>query len=529
MFWSNFFHIYQPFDQRPEILERIVNESYRPLILGWKKNPRAHITLNINACLTEMLLKQKYLDVIKDLAELAEKGQLEFTASGKFHPFLPILPKKEIVRQIKINEETNSKIFGKAYAPKGFFPPEMGYSREVGEVVRDLGYKWVVLDEIAFNGRIDEVKYDRLYRLSLRAPKGRGNLLSRRGSHTNFYSASDSLAKREIDSTIKSKSLAIGEASKNLVTPSNLYVFFRERRMSNLIMAAMLRTSESTWEAVGVENEKNRYLITAMDGETFGHHRPGLEKMLDILYSDPRYELVTVSELLNKFEGTTEPSDPVSCSCATSEGEIEKGQNFYLYYNPQNKLHVLQKQLIDLAIKFGDRKLLDSALSCNHMWWSNPDAWWSIEEIEKGAYNLLKCILHDPAGPRNIQAKAEELYQKIMAQAFEWQREGLPQKLHEEKEQFKKIPFKERAKPGEMDAIVAILKVEEKNAVERHEYELAIRWRDSRYKLEKGLDMYDFVHIVDQMRAEGKMGKYNELAAKFRDQYKKFVPGQADK
>lgn len=315
-------------------------------------------------------------------------------------------------------------------------------------------------------------------------------------------------------------------------------------------MAAMLRTSESLWEAAGKENAKNRYLLTAMDGETFGHHRPGLDKMLENLYHDKRYQLVTVSELLTLFLSLPNQSqnhaaasfcEPINCSWATSEKEILQGQNFYLYYNPKNKLHKLQKQLIDLAISsFGplrgprnDRFLLDQALSCNHMWWSNPDAWWSIEEIEKGAYNLLKaikaCTLHHPAGHHNIHDKAEKLYQKIMAQAFDWQREGLPQKLHEEKEKFKKIPFQTRAKPGEMDALIAILQDEEKMAVERCEYELAIRWRDSRYKLEKGLDIYDFVHIVDQMRLEGKMGEYEELAAKYREEYKKFVPGQADK
>lgn len=165
------------------------------------------------------------------------------------------------------------------------------------------------------------------------------------------------------------------------------------------------------------------------------------------------------------------------------------------------------------------------------MWWANPDAWWSIEEIEKGAYNLGRaiCTLPATAVDRNVHIKAEELYQKIMAQAFRWQREGLPQRLHEEKESFKKIPFKDRAKPGEYETLLEVLKKEEEQAVGREEYELAIRWRDSRYKLEKGLDIYDFVHIVDQMRTEGRLGKYEELAQKFREQYKKFVPGQPDK
>ena len=103
------------------------------------------------------------------------------------------------------------------------------------------------------------------------------------------------------------------------------------------------------------------------------------------------------------------------------------------------------------------------------------------------------------------------------------------QKLHLEKESFKKIPFGDRAKPGEFEAILVLLKNEEQQAIERGEYELAIRWRDSRYKLEHGLDIYDLIHVVDQMRAEGKMGEYEALAKKYREEHHRLVPGQPDK
>ena len=57
-------------------------------------------------------------------------------------------------------------------------------------------------------------------------------------------------------------------------------VYFRERRMSNLIMSAVVRSPETLKEAMAEDLKSSRYLITAMDGETFGHHRPGLEKLL---------------------------------------------------------------------------------------------------------------------------------------------------------------------------------------------------------------------------------------------------------
>ncbi len=468
MLFCPFFHIYQPPDQRPDILERIVNESYRPLISGWLANPKAFATLNINACLTEMLFRFGYSDVISGLKQLLERGQLELTASTKYHPFLPILPESEIVRQIELNEKTNRKFFGSSYRPNGFFPPEMGISSKVCKVIKQKGYKWIIMDEIAFNGKVDQVKYDRLYKTQ------------------------------------------------------NTLVFFRNRRVSNLVMSAMVRTSHSL---KNVTDGEDKYIITAMDGETFGHHRPGLTEDFFSLYETPGIEFTTISAL--KFD-KIEEINPISCTWATSEKEIEEGKNFYLYYNPKNKLHRLQKRLMDLAMSSPAKRgsiSVSRSLSCNHMWWSNPDSWWSIEEIEKGAYNLSRCV----PGRGRTSAKAQLLYRQIMDIAFGYQRSGLVQKLHLEKESFKKIPFGDRAKPGEFEAILVLLKNEEQQAIERGEYELAIRWRDSRYKLEHGLDIYDLIHVVDQMRAEGKMGEYEALAKKYREEHHRLVPGQPDK
>ena len=55
MYWINFLHIYQPADQTKEILERVANESYRPLFKGLLQLKNIKINLNINGALTETL------------------------------------------------------------------------------------------------------------------------------------------------------------------------------------------------------------------------------------------------------------------------------------------------------------------------------------------------------------------------------------------------------------------------------------------------------------------------------------------
>ncbi len=87
MLWAPFFHIYQPPGQMEDILERVTNESYRQLVKILQENPRAKITLNISGCLTEQLYSHGYKDVIDGLKFLAERGQIEFTESAKYHAF----------------------------------------------------------------------------------------------------------------------------------------------------------------------------------------------------------------------------------------------------------------------------------------------------------------------------------------------------------------------------------------------------------------------------------------------------------
>src|SRR3989339_174469 len=165
MIWSCFLHIYQPPNQDRNVLERVVNESYRPIFRGLKKISQAKIILNINAVLTEQLYERGFKDVVKDILDLVKEGRVELTESAKFHAFIPLIPLTEALRQVKLNYETNKKYFGKYYEPKGFFSPEMSYSPKVAELCEKLGYKWIVADEIAYSGTLDVIKFNKLYKI----------------------------------------------------------------------------------------------------------------------------------------------------------------------------------------------------------------------------------------------------------------------------------------------------------------------------------------------------------------------------
>jgi alpha-amylase/alpha-mannosidase (GH57 family) len=81
---------------------KVSNESYRPLMDVFEAYPNARATFNINGVLTEMLGLYGYSDVLGSMRNLAEGGQIEFTGSAKFHPILPLIPREEVERQIRL-------------------------------------------------------------------------------------------------------------------------------------------------------------------------------------------------------------------------------------------------------------------------------------------------------------------------------------------------------------------------------------------------------------------------------------------
>ncbi|TXI33600.1 MAG: hypothetical protein E6Q58_02515 [Niabella sp.] len=516
MKWAHFLHMYQPWWQHPGILEKIVNESYRPLIRGFLKTPNTKITININSVLTEMLFNNGYRDVIDDLKLLIEMGRVELTGSAKYHAFLPLIPEHEVIRQIKLNHDTNKSYFGDLYKPKGFFPPEMGYSPAMAKVVEDLGYEWILIDEVSFKDPTMDSAFDKVH----------------------------------------------------FIKGTNLNVYFREKKPSNLIMAALVRSKESLLESYRNRLKDNSYTITAMDAETFGHHRPGHDNFLVELFNASEFENIFISEIPKHFK-EKDAVIPNDSSWASSWKDIHAGNPYCYWFDKTNKIHSLQWELAGLAIKavneseFSDEKyphmleelhkwehlndeqkqneekkrewvncrdLLDKGLNSDPWWWACAIPWWSIEEIEKGMNTLLKIVSMIPDAKEADRKRANELYINILVLAHEWQRTGYVDKLRGEDQKTRTIPLSKRfAAAHYYEAFIKALGEEELSSAKKREYEQAIKWRDAQYKLERDLDIYDAVHAVDIFRKEGNFERFQEILAEYQKKYREISKGQPEK
>lgn len=447
MFWANFLHIYQPPTQKELWVRRITNESYRKVFSGLLKIPGTRFTLNINGILCELLDKYDGKDVLAVIKKLVDAGNLEITGSAKYHTFLPLLPESEIERQILLNEETLNKYFGSGWKKGGFFSPEMAYSRKVAEVAAKLGYKWIVIDELAF-------------------PAGK---------------------KFSPEILYKIKGL------------KDFYVFFRERNLSFTVLSAQVGTVPTVLRYLGDRLQKNEYVVTAMDGETFGHHRPGLEELLFDLMKTKDFQLVKISDLFNHFT-KIEEIDPRDSTWAVTKKDMKENKPYARWKNDENIIQKKQWELTDLAIQIvgraqpekNIRELLDQSLHSDQYWWASARPWWSLEMIERGAFELKSVILGSASSTKEEKQKAEELYRDILYTGFDWQRSGKVDQLsrQEDEEIRERLDDKEKLfiTQEEYKKMIKILEEQMQLSVKTEEYHRAAMIKDRIRELKEEME-----------------------------------------
>ncbi|MFC1621860.1 polysaccharide deacetylase family protein [Patescibacteria group bacterium] len=452
-------HFYQPHNQQFDILDRVVNESYRPLLKGLLKNKNAKVTINVSGVLTKLLLENGYKDVIEDIKKLAKQNQIEFTSSSMHHAFLPLLQEEEIKRQIELNDDLHKEVFGDLYNPKGFFSPEMAVNPKVLKIVLEMGYKWIAAPQIA---------------------KKENSEVS-----TKIYKDKD----------------------------SGLHVFFRNKRVSALILSAVIRDVESLLKETKDLQQQGKYWFCVMDAETFGHHRIGHEKVLFDILNHMNSSFTSELDINDVEEVSIRPSTWTNEEQDYWLGDEYTEQNsFILWKDPSNPIHKLQWELLEYVLEAvrsqkdketedykQARELMDKAIASDQFWWASAKPWWSLEMIEFGAYSLKEVLVKLGSSERQL-GKADDLYRKIMDQAFEWQRTGHIRKMHlENSSTYMKEPFNKRAPAEWYNQIILEFEDEMKKAAEKRDFEKAIKWRDAILKLKQGTDIYDVLHIVNEL------------------------------
>ncbi|UYP47395.1 hypothetical protein NEF87_003680 [Candidatus Lokiarchaeum ossiferum] len=385
VYFAFLFHIYQPPVQIAPVIKQIVKESYRPILDALRDHPNAKISLNINATLTEQLDDYGYRDVIEGISTLASRGQIDFTGSGKFHPLLPLIPEPEILRQIKLNNDTNRQYFGNIYKPRGFFPPEMAISEEIFPAIKKMGFDWVISSGIA-----NSLSEFPTTSISQHNKTGLGLVF--RDDYTSIDCAFDKL--------------------------NNIEAFANRLKYKN--------------------QDQDYYVILAMDGETFGHHvkhaiKDFLIPLFEALPHRDDIKMCTVSEIVDRFPKGQKQS-PKASSWSTMPYDLDRGVPFPLWFDPNNPLHQEQHHFImyalttvHLAQKYYDsmnddqkglynnaRSFLDRGIHSCQQWWASKRPWYSPDMIVRGLSEILLASINAKRSIPDVNPDIPDAMQLIL-------------------------------------------------------------------------------------------------------------------
>jgi predicted glycosyl hydrolase (DUF1957 family) len=366
MTWINFLHFYQPPTSPKENIDKVVKECYQPIVDFLNQHKTTKLTINITACLTEKLFYSGHTKLLNEFSKLSNKRQIEFVESAAFHPILPLLPEKEIKKQIKINNKINSNRFGKTYNPKGLYLPEMAYSLKVANIVKKMGYKYIILDEIAINKNL----------------------------------------KKEIDNNIK------------YVLKNKLQVVFRNRAISQTFAPKTINKTK----------EEKQFIITATDAELYGHRYWDWWKTYSSLVN--RIKTATISEYLKlpKKQKIVQPikcsweSTPQELKKDIPfalwnnpknriHSKLWQFTDFVLKLNYKNQKDINH---------FASRLHLENGLASCTFWWASKKDFklfapiaWDPYMVEKGAHELLYSVRSLENIDLKIKIKAEKMFSQI--------------------------------------------------------------------------------------------------------------------
>ncbi len=210
-------HFYQPSNQFGDVLKKVTQECYIPLIKSIKNNKKIKITADFPLSLLEQLDCYGFDFLIRDIKDLVEAGRIELAGSAAYHPLLTKIPQDFVDKQIILNESSLAYYFGvnkdfegeecfMIKGLRGFFPPEMAINNQVLETLGGLGYDWISVDEFCLPKESrDILENGFIYSLGSKTPK----LIVRSRRLTNLISF-----KRDLDRSAIVTEILKGSADK---------------------------------------------------------------------------------------------------------------------------------------------------------------------------------------------------------------------------------------------------------------------------------------------------------------------------
>mgnify|MGYP003418130254 CR=1 FL=1 len=375
--WVMVQHWYQPPHQTEAVVRKVTTESYELIVRLLTEYPNLRITINLAGSLVELWEKYSITHIISALKPLVLSGQVELLGSAIYHPILPLVPSEEIDIQVQRNSDVLTRAFESAYAPAGFFAPELAYSPETMARIAKLGFTYAILDE---------------------------------------YHALE-----PVDPTIAHR-----------IAGSGVRGVFRNRLVS--------KTFPPEYVVSNFHTISKPHLITAHDGELWGHWHNDDNGFYQKAFSDPRIVFQTVSQYLAKLTDSRETMIRTG-TWETENSDYTSNNPFPLWNDPANEIHqrmwkfahhceeLIANNSIDSNAPLAREQLSLGLVSCG-WWWASakrPAAFspltWNPDEIEKVLLALIKSARTLLTVEAEQRVALEKEYAALVALVWEkhWQ------------------------------------------------------------------------------------------------------------
>ncbi len=397
LLWANLIDMYQPPNCDRSVLEKIIKQSYLPLLKIFEQNPDSGLTLNLPGSTVELMIRTGFGDVIKKIAKLGERGQIDFTMTPKYQPLIPLHGDNDVDRQIESHNKICKRYFGICYSPQGLYSPFLAYSQKVSKAGARFTLKWVVADENSIKAR-SQNGYGSLY-----MDKSAGGILLMG-------------CRRDISNQLGGS--------------------FWARKV--------LRSASEFLQAALKQASNDKYLITAIDARNFGYDNPGRDGLLRALYRDNKLKAVTISHL-RRFVKRKDFIRAVDGSSLTQKENSKKRRPFLIWENDRNPIHQSLWKLYKMAASEmknaatkGDpqltraREMLDSASAAVNWSMASCSPWWDPAYPRQAADDLAIAIFVLLSSAPRVKDQAIALRVKIYEQIEQFEKSGERKKTQKE-------------------------------------------------------------------------------------------------
>lgn len=137
-------HFHQPLGQYRSVLERVQHNSYELLLRVLRDYRDLRLTLHFSGPLLRYW-GEFYPDYLSELRELLSDGKFEVLGGTFSEGILTILPWEDRVQQLKMGRSLVEKVLG--VSPQGVWIPERVWDPTLPPLLRDAGYKYVIVDD----------------------------------------------------------------------------------------------------------------------------------------------------------------------------------------------------------------------------------------------------------------------------------------------------------------------------------------------------------------------------------------------